>query len=45
MTVGQIMVACGIGLILTAVLSGTIGSILLHRKKKAVLLQIEKEYR
>lgn len=45
MTVGQILVVCGIGLILTAVLAGGIGSVLLHRKKKRVLLEIEREYR
>ena len=45
MTVGQIMVMCGICLVVAAVLLGVIGSILLHKKKKSVLLEIEQEYR
>ena len=45
MTVGQIMVMCGICLIVAAVLLGVFGSILLHKKKKSVLLEIEQEYR
>ena len=43
MTVGQIMVVCGICLVLVAVL--LVGSVLLHKKKKMVLLEIEHEYR
>jgi len=45
MTVGQIMVVCGICLVLAAVLLAVIGSVLLHKKKKKVLLEIEHEYR
>lgn len=45
MTVGQIMVVCGICLVLVAVLLAVVGSVLLHKKKKMVLLEIEHEYR
>ena len=46
MTVGQIMVICGSCLVVAAALLGVFGSILLHKKrKKAVLLEIEHEYR
>lgn len=45
MTVGQIMVVCGICLVLVAVLLAVVGSVLLHKKKKTVLLEIEHEYR
>lgn len=45
MTVGQIMVVCGICLVLVAVLLAVVGSVLLHEKKKMVLLEIEHEYR
>lgn len=45
MTVGQIMVICGIGLALAAVLLAVVGSVMLHKKKKNVLLEIEHEYR
>ena len=44
MTVGQIMVVC-ICLVLVAVLLAVVGSVLLHKKKKMVLLEIEHEYR
>lgn len=44
MTVGQIMVICGICLVLAAVLLAVAGNILLHKKKKNVLLEIEHEY-
>lgn len=45
MTVGQIMVVCGICLVLVAVLLAVVRSVLLHKKKKMVLLEIEHEYR
>ena len=45
MTVGQIMVVCGICLVLVAVLLAVVGRVLLHKKKKMVLLEIEHEYR
>ena len=45
MTVGQIMVVWGICLVLVAVLLAVVGSVLLHKKKKMVLLEIEHEYR
>ena len=45
MTVGQIMVVCGICLVLVAVLLAVVGSVLLLKKKKMVLLEIEHEYR
>ncbi len=45
MTVGQIMVICGSCLVAAAALLGVFGSILLHKRKKAVLLEIEHEYR
>ena len=45
MTVGQIMVVCGICLVLVAVLLAVVWSVLLHKKKKMVLLEIEHEYR
>lgn len=45
MTTGQIMVAVGIALIAGAVLLMTIGGVVLHKKKKKVLLEIEREYR
>ena len=45
MTVGQIMVVCGICLVLVAVLLAVVGSVLLHKKKKMVLLEIQHEYR
>ena len=46
MTVGQIMVVCGICLVLVAVLLAVVGSVLLHKKEeKVVLLEIEHEYR
>ena len=45
MTVGQIMVVCGICLVLVAVLLAVVGGVLLHKKKKMVLLEIEHEYR
>ena len=45
MTVGQIMVVCGICLVLVAVLLAVVVSVLLHKKKKMVLLEIEHEYR
>ena len=45
MTVGQIMVVCGICPVLVAVLLAVVGCVLLHKKKKMVLLEIEHEYR
>ena len=45
MTVGQIMVICGSCLVVAAALLGVFGSILLHKRKNAVLLEIEHEYR
>ena len=36
---------CGICLVLVAVLLAVVGSVLLHKKKKMVLLEIEHEYR
>ena len=45
MTVGQIMVICGSCLVVAAALLGVFGSILLHKRKMAVLLEIEHEYR
>ena len=45
MTVGQIMVICGSCLVVAAALLGVFGSIVLHTRKKAVLLEIEHEYR
>ena len=45
MTVGQIMVVCGICLVLVAVLLAVVGSVLLHKNEKMVLLEIEHEYR
>ena len=45
MTVGQIMVVCGICLVLVAVLLAVVGSVLLHKKKNMVLLEIDHEYR
>ena len=45
MTVGQIMVICGSCLGVAAALLGVFGSILLHNRKKAVLLEIQHEYR
>lgn len=45
MTVGQIMVVCGICLVLVAVLLSVLGEVLLHKRKKAVSLEIEREYR
>ena len=41
MTVGQIMVVCGICLVLVAVLLAVVGSVLLHKKKKMVLPLIQ----
>ena len=45
MTVGQIMVICGSCLVVAAALLGVFGSILLHKRKKTFLLEIEHEYR
>lgn len=45
MTVGQIMVAVGVGLIVAAALLAIIGSVVLHNRKKAILLSIQHEYR
>lgn len=39
MTVGQIMVVCGICLVLVAVLLAVVGSVLLHKKKKWCFLK------
>lgn len=40
MTVGQIMVVCGICLVLVAVLLAVVGSVLLHKKKKIIFLRL-----
>ena len=45
MTVGQSEMVCGICLVLVAVLLAVVGSVLLHKKKKMVLLEIERESR
>ncbi len=45
MSVGQIMVAVGIALLVAAVLLAVIGGVVLHSRKKAVLHEIEREYR
>lgn len=45
MTVGQIMVTAGVGLIVAATLLAIIGSVVLHNRKKAILLAIKHEYR
>jgi len=45
MTTGQVMVAIGIVLVVAAVLLITIGNLVLRKRKKTVLLEIEHEYR
>lgn len=45
MSMGQILVAVGIVLVVAAVLVAVIGSAVLHSRKKKVLHEIEREYR
>lgn len=45
MTVGQVMVMSGICLIFAAVLLSVLGEVILHKRKKAVLREIDREYR
>lgn len=45
MTMGEIILTIGICLIVASVLLALIGGLLLHKRKKTVLLEIEREYR
>lgn len=45
MTTGQIVMVVGVCLIVASVLLAVIGGLLLHKRKKTVLLEIEREYR
>ena len=45
MTTGQIILTVGVCLIVASVLLAVIGGLLLHKRKKTVLLEIEREYR
>ena len=45
MSMGQILLAAGIALVVAAVLLSIIGSAVLHGRKKKVLQEIRREYR
>lgn len=45
MTTGQIILTVGVCLIVASVLLAVVGGLLLHKRKKTVLLEIEREYR